>query len=111
MKTRKKRCDRNHVIYKIENKVTGEIYIGMTYARGRAFLKSAKARWKAHQYNAFVGGRETVLYDNMRKYGVKAYKVSVVKVVRGKKECHKEETSFIKEAKPQLNMVSMGRKN
>jgi len=108
--SRKKRSDRNHVIYQIENKQTGEKYIGMTYARGRAFLKSAKARWKAHQYNALVAGKATLFYDNVRKHGVGAFKVSVVKVVRGKKECHVEETELIKTAQPELNMESMGRK-
>tara|TARA_B100000900_G_scaffold406804_1_gene418406 strand:- start:1560 stop:1916 length:357 start_codon:yes stop_codon:yes gene_type:complete len=109
-KRRKRRTDRNHVIYQILNVHTGERYIGMTYARGRAFLKSAKARWTAHQYNALVDKRDTLFYDNVRKHGVGAFKVSVVKVVRGKKECHAEETQLIKTAQPELNMESMGRK-
>lgn len=106
----KRRTDRNHVIYQIENTQTGERYIGMTYARGRAFLKSAKARWTAHQYNALVDGRSTLFYDNVRAYGVESFKVSVVKVVRGKKACHVEETTLIKTEQPELNMESMGRK-
>lgn len=106
----KRRSDRNHVIYEIKNVHTGERYIGMTYVRGRAFLKSAKARWTAHKYNAIVDGRSTLFYDNVRAYGVDAFKVSVVKVVRGKKACHVEETALIKTANPELNMESMGRK-
>jgi len=107
---RKRRSDRNHVIYQIENIHTGERYIGMTYARGRAFLKSAKARWTAHKYNALVDKRDTLFYDNVREWGVDAFKVSVLQVVRGKKECHIEETELIKTVQPELNMESMGRK-
>lgn len=103
---RKRRSDRNHVIYQLTNTKTGEIYIGMTYARGRAFVKSAKSRFQGHCYFAFDAKKETTLYRNMRAHGVKVFKVSVLEIVRGKKECHKRETQLIRDRQPDLNMVS-----
>ncbi len=45
---RKKRNDRNHVIYEIVNSVTGESYLGVTAAIGRRFHYSAKLRLQKH---------------------------------------------------------------
>jgi predicted GIY-YIG superfamily endonuclease len=45
---RKKRSDRNHVIYEIVNSENGKSYIGITAAIGRRFHYSAKLRLQKH---------------------------------------------------------------
>ena len=50
-------------IYKITNLVNNKIYIGQT------IQKNPKMRWYGHQADA-RGGKNTHLYNSMRKYGV-----------------------------------------
>ncbi len=49
---RKKRSDRNHVIYEIVNTANGKSYIGITAAIGRRFHYSAHLRFLKHQSRA-----------------------------------------------------------
>ena len=49
---RKKRNDRNHVIYEIVNTNNGKSYIGITAAIGRRFQYSARLRFQKHQSRA-----------------------------------------------------------
>lgn len=106
---RKRRNDRNHVIYKLTSP-TGEEYIGITFARGRAFKRSAKIRFEAHCRNAFAYGHETLLCVSLRQWGREAFKREVIEIVRGKKNAHNRERELIAEYKPALNMEGMGRK-
>jgi hypothetical protein len=41
---RKLRSDRNHVIYQVTCMDTNDSYIGLTVAKGQAFLRSDKVR-------------------------------------------------------------------
>ena len=45
---RRKRNDRNYVLYAIFSPNTGDSYIGVTVATGRAFLRSVKVRVQKH---------------------------------------------------------------
>ena len=45
---RKKRNDRNHIVYEIVNTENGKSYIGITAAIGRRFHYSAKLRLQKH---------------------------------------------------------------
>ena len=104
---RKKRCDRNHIIYKITNQFTGEFYIGITQCIGRAYLGSIKKRWKQHVSRANTQTHEWSLCLSIREYGENAFKVEFVEVVRGKKPAHSREVELIHELKPTLNTASI----
>lgn len=103
---RKKRSDRNHIIYQITNSVTTEIYIGITQCLGRAYLRSIKKRFSQHVSRAFNQDLNWSLCNSIRSYGPDAFRIEIIKVVRGKAEAHKEEVQLIKELHPQLNVAS-----
>ena len=104
-KNRKRRTDRNYVIYKLTCKPTGEIYIGLVVATGRAFKRSVKNRFRGHTRDALEYGREAILSDAIRDYGVKSFKREVVEIVRSKKAAHAYELGLIKGLQPELNMM------
>lgn len=107
---RKRRNDRNHVIYEITCDVTGDTYIGITVARGRAYLKSIETRWKGHIYHACVENRDLPLAATIRYHGPEKFSKKMLAVVRGKTATHAEETRLIKERKPTMNVVSIAKK-
>ena len=107
---RKKRNDRNHVIYKL-TAPTGEEYIGVTFARRRAFKRSARIRFDAHCRNAFDYGHDTLLSRSLRVHGRAAFAREVLEVIRGKQNAHNRERELIANIKPALNMEGMGRKS
>jgi len=105
---RKKRSDRNHVIYLITNTDNDKQYIGITAVTGRAFLKSAQRRLQKHKSRARCEDWGWALYKDMRKYIDDidiVYEVNVLDVVRGKEAVHKRELELIKEYKPKLNTI------
>tara|TARA_B100000212_G_C27247252_1_gene478576 strand:+ start:186 stop:539 length:354 start_codon:yes stop_codon:yes gene_type:complete len=106
---RKRRNDRNHVIYQI-TAPNGDRYIGITFSRGRAFKRSAKIRWEAHVRNAMDYGRMNLLSLSIREHGAKNFKREVLEIVRGKQNAHDRERELIKIIEPELNMEGMGRK-
>ena len=106
---RKRRNDRNHVIYQI-TAPNGDRYIGITFVRGRALKRSAKIRWEAHVRNALDYGRDNLLSLSIREHGVENFNREILEVVRGKKATHERERELIAEIRPELNMEGMGRK-
>ena len=107
---RKRRNDRNHVIYKL-TAPTGEEYIGITFVRGRAYKRSAKIRFEAHCRNAFQYGHETCLSKALREHGQESFVREVLEIVRGKQNAHDRERELIATIQPALNMEGMGRKS
>jgi group I intron endonuclease len=103
---RKKRCDRNHIIYKIDNTVTGEFYIGITQLIGRAYLASIKKRFRQHISRAYNDNLDWRLCESIRSYGPDSFNISIYEIVRGKSAVHKREVELIKELKPALNTSS-----
>lgn len=103
---RKKRCDRNHLIYKITNKFTGEFYIGITQSIGRAYLASIKKRWKQHISRAHNQTLDWSLCNSIREYGPDSFKIELVEIIRGKANAHLREVELIHELKPKLNVAS-----
>jgi len=104
--SRKRRSDRNHIIYLITNTMNGNEYIGITASTGRAFLRSAKVRLQKHFSRARREDWNWKLYMDMVDYIDDlelVYEVSVLDVVRGKEEAHIREMELVKKFKPTLN--------
>jgi len=103
--TRKRRTDRNHVIYLATNQITDQSYIGITVAKGRAYKKSAHSRWLAHVYRAEIEQASLPLSESIRHYGTGAFIVQILEVVRGKSNAHTREFELIREHNPKLNVL------
>ena len=100
---RKKRNDRNHVIYEIVNTENGKRYIGVTVAIGRRFHYSAKLRLQKHFSRARMENKNWSLYNDMREYGQEVYDLFILKVIRGKKFAHEYETKQLQTFHYELN--------
>jgi len=102
--TRKRRSDRNHVIYVIQNNVTGQEYIGLTVVsfNGNA-NRTVSRRVQKHVQRAYAEGKSWTLSKNIRKYGVESFTYDILEIVRGKKAAHARETELINELQPALN--------
>ena len=106
---RKRRNDRNHVIYQL-TAPNGDRYLGVTFARRRAWKRSAKIRWEAHVRNALDYDRQNLLSVAIREHGVENFTREVLEIVRGKQNAHNRERELIQLIQPELNMEGMGRK-
>jgi predicted GNAT family acetyltransferase len=100
---RKKRSDRNHVIYEIVNTENGKSYIGITAAIGRRFHYSAKLRLQKHFSRARREDKQWALYIDMREHSEDVYDLFIVDVVRGKALAHQIEVELLKEFQYELN--------
>ena len=107
---RKRRNDRNQVIYLLTCVETGERYVGLTVARSRAYKRSMNIRFEAHIRNATVYGKDTLLYRAMRAHGPASFTKDVLDVVRGKAEAHRRELEIARQIGAELNMEGFGRK-
>jgi hypothetical protein len=104
LKKRKRRSDRNHVIYLICNNITQQQYIGLTALsyNGNA-KKTIHRRFLKHVQRALTENKAWGLSRNIRHYGPEVFSVTVLHIVRGKAEAHRLETMLIKEQNPALN--------
>jgi hypothetical protein len=101
MMKRKRRTDRNHIIYSL---AIGKLeYIGVTYVQDRSPTKSLRRRWQKHVRRALTEGRDWCLCEAIRKYGPEAFKTEVLEVVRGKAAAHIRERELIRSLRPRLN--------
>jgi hypothetical protein len=99
---RKRRSDRNHVIYCITNTVTNEQYLGIAGMTGTV-KRTLKRRMQKHLQRAMAEDKSWGLCKSLRKYGPVAFTYGVIEIVRGKKEAHARETELIKIHNPALN--------
>jgi Uri superfamily endonuclease len=99
---RKKRSDRNHVIYRMEMD-TGDTYVGLTVAQGSAFLRSVKVRVQKHMSRARKEDKAWNLYSFLRDNENVSITYEVLEVVRGRKPAHQRERELISELNPTLN--------
>ncbi len=102
MNTRKKRKDRNHIIYKITCLKTKESYIGLTLQVGQKKIGSANIRLKSHISRAKNGGG-WLLHKRIREVGQQYFTTEVIDIVRGKAEAHLKELHYINKFMPELN--------
>lgn len=98
---RKKRCDRNHIIYQI--KVGAQVYIGMTHVQRGRPNASLQRRWKKHVQRALTENRDWKLCKAIRRHGPERFEVVILQIVRGKENAHKVERSLIRKLNPSLN--------
>jgi hypothetical protein len=103
MIVRKKRSDRNHVLYRVTCVDTGDCYIGLTVAKGQAFLRSVKVRWQKHVSRAIREDKPWYFCEFLRAMPDAEYRYEVLEVVRGRKPAHQRERQLISELAPTLN--------
>ena len=100
--TRKKRTDRNHIIYEL--RVPQGNYIGVTAKTESTVLKSVRARAAKHFYRAKTETRAWLLCDALRAVQCKEdIEILVHEIVRGKAQAHKREVEIRRTVKPALN--------
>lgn len=96
---RKKRNDRNYVLYRLF--VDNQEYIGLTVSNGRAFLRSVKVRVQKHMSRALVENKDWSLCNALRNAENVEYEV--IEVIRGRKPAYQRERELIAEYQPSLN--------
>jgi hypothetical protein len=105
--TRKKRADRNHIIYELS--VNGQNYIGVTAKTESTVLKSVRSRAAKHFYRAKTENKDWALCAELRKLSSKdEIGITVHAVIRGKAAAHKEEVRIRRTVKPALNTDTRG---
>jgi len=100
--TRKKRTDRNHIIYEL--RVNGQNYIGVTAKTETTVLKSVRARAAKHFYRAKTEAKNWLLCQALRGLHSKDdIEIVIHAIIRGKAEAHREEVRIRRAVKPILN--------
>jgi hypothetical protein len=99
---RKKRTDRNHIIYEL--RINGANYIGVTAKTESTINKSVLARAAKHFYRAKTETKTWLLCEALRGLSDKSeIEVYVHEVIRGKAEAHKREVELRRAINPTLN--------
>ena len=102
--TRKRRSDRNQVIYFIQDKVTLEYYIGLTALSFKGNVrKTLNRRMQKHMQRALAENKNWGLSRALRERGAERFVYGVIEVVRGKRPAHARETELINTLQPALN--------
>ena len=102
--TRKRRTDRNQVIYYIQDVVTLEYYIGLTALSFKGNVrKTLNRRMQKHMQRALAENKNWGLSRALRERGAERFVFGVVEVVRGKRPAHARETELINTLQPSLN--------
>jgi hypothetical protein len=100
--TRKKRADRNHIIYELV--VNGENYIGVTAKTESTVGKSVLSRAAKHFYRAKTEGKAWALCVALRALSDKSeIECYIHEVIRGKAAAHRREVEIRRMINPTLN--------
>jgi hypothetical protein len=101
---RKRRTDRNQVIYYIQDVETLEYYIGLTALsyKGNVFL-TLRRRMQKHMQRAMTENKNWGLSRALREHGAERFVFGKLEVIRGKRPAHAHETELINTLKPALN--------
>ena len=100
---KRKRSDRNHLIYELVNTINNKKYVGVTVCIGRAYKYTAIRRFQKHVFRAKNEPFDWALYKDMRKFGPDVYDIYVIQVIRGKSEAHRIETNMLQSLEYKLN--------
>ena len=103
MMNRKKRSDRNHVLYRVICQDTGDSYIGLTVAQGQAFVRSVKVRWQKHVSRAIREDKDWSMCQFIRDNANASFTYEVLEIVRGRKPAYQRERELIAKYSPTLN--------
>ena len=105
--TRKKRVDRNHIIYELV--VNGLNYIGVTAKTETTVMKSVRARAAKHFYRAKREDKDWSLCVALRELSDKSeIEIRVHEIIRGKAAAHKREVELRRLLQPALNTDTRG---
>ena len=102
-KTRKRRNDRNHIVYVVQNVVTNEAYVGIAACVDRSGKETLAARWSRHVGRALNQNKNWNLCESIRRYGRDAFVPMILDVVRGKSAAHQMENELRKTGQFTLN--------
>ena len=101
---RKRRTDRNQVIYFIQDVVTNDYYIGLTAVCFNGNVrKTLTRRMQKHMQRALAENKNWGLSRALRERGAERFVFGVIEVVRGKRPAHARETELINTLQPVLN--------
>jgi hypothetical protein len=101
---RKRRTDRNQVIYFIQDVVTNDYYIGLTAMCFNGNVrKTLTRRMQKHMQRALAENKNWGLSRALRERGAERFVFGVIEVVRGKRPAHARETELINTLQPVLN--------
>ena len=105
--TRKRRVDRNHIIYELV--VNGRNYIGVTAKTESTVNKSVLSRAAKHFYRAKKENKDWSLCVALRELNDKSeIAVYIHEVIRGKAAAHRREVELRRLIKPALNTDTRG---
>ena len=105
---RKRRTDRNQVIYYIQDVVTLDYYIGLTaMCFAGNVRKTLTRRMQKHMQRAMTENKNWGLSRALREQGAERFVFGVVEVVRGKRPAHSRETELINTMQPSLNTFGL----
>ena len=106
-KSRKKRSDRNHIIYEL--RVPMGNYIGVTAKTETTVMKSLRSRAAKHFYRAKNENKTWLLCRALRNLAHwDEIEILVHRVIRGKALAHREEVRIRREVQPNLNTDCRG---
>ena len=101
---RKRRTDRNQVIYYIQDVETLEYYIGLTaMCFAGNVRKTLTRRMQKHMQRALTENKNWGLSRALRERGAERFVFGTLEVVRGKRPAHARETELINTLQPALN--------
>jgi hypothetical protein len=101
---RKRRTDRNQVIYFIQDTVSLEYYIGLTAMEFKGNVrKTLNRRMQKHMQRALAENKNWGLSRALREHGAERFVFGSIEVVRGKRPAHARETELINTLQPALN--------
>jgi len=101
---RKRRSDRNHAIYFVQQVDSGDYYIGLTAINFNGNVdRTLNRRMQKHVQRAMTEDKNWGLSQAIRKHGGDSFVYGLIEIVRGKKQAHARETELINTYKPRLN--------
>ena len=101
---RKRRTDRNQVIYYIRDTVTLEYYVGLTALCFNGNVrKTLTRRMQKHMQRAMTENKDWGLSRALRERGADSFVFGTLEVIRGKRPAHARETELINTLQPALN--------
>jgi hypothetical protein len=102
-RTRKRRQDTTHLIYVIDNTITGEQYVGITVKNVGGVRKTLKRRIQKHCQRALTESHGWTLCESIRQHGPDAFRYGLLETIRGRAAAHARERQLIREYQPALN--------